>query len=290
MQSWLAISNSSAGSSDDEVIGEALTVLREVADVTHVATGSPDDLEVALAEHRAVDLVVAMGGDGSLHAIVQALHDADRLPGTAVGLVPLGTGNDFARTLELPQDPLAAARALADGALREIDLIIDGTDTVVVNAAHIGLGADGAARAAPIKPVLGPVAYALGAVSTLFSKGADVRITIDDESLNGRVAQVAVGNGRFVGGGGELLPHAVIDDGQMDVAVAFAATVRQRISYVLHLRRGTHPSQQFVHYTRAASVAVVGDATTCTTDGELTDPQTEHRWRVEPAGLVMRLP
>src|SRR5690606_2374198 len=108
--------------------------------------------------------------------------------------------------------------------------------------------------------------------------------------LSGRVAQAAVGNGRFVGGGGELLPDAVVDDGLMDVAVAFASTVRQRISYVLHLRRGTHPEQDFVHYTRATSVHIVGEGTRCTTDGELTEPQAEHQWRLVPGGLAMRLP
>lgn len=290
MQTWLAISNASAGSSDDDTIASALAVLRERAEVRHVATSSPDDLATALADHPDVDLVVAMGGDGSLHAVVQELHDAGRLPETPVGLVPLGTGNDFARTVELPEDPLEATRALVAGEVRRIDLIVDGSDTVVVNAAHIGLGADGAARAAPVKPILGPLAYALGSASTLFSKGAKVRITIDGRVLGGRVAQAAVGNGRFVGGGGELLPEAVVDDGLMDVAVAFASTVRQRITYALHLSRGTHPEQEFVHYTRARSVQVIGEGTRCTTDGELTDPQAEHRWRIVPGGLAMRLP
>ncbi len=290
MPRLLAISNAGAGSSTAEVVDACLAALRETAEVTHVATKDPDDLASTLAQHPDVDVVAALGGDGSLHAVVQALHDAGRLPGTAVALVPLGTGNDFARTLDLPQDAVAAAMAVAHGALREIDLIVDGDDRVVVNAAHIGIGAEAAVRAEPVKPILGPLAYALGALSTLFTRSADVRVTIDDETLHGRVAQVAVGNGRFVGGGGELLPHAVVDDGLLDVTVAFASTVPKRVAYALHLRRGTHPEQDFVHYTKARTVHVVGDGTRCTTDGELTEPETEHAWRVTPAGLVMQLP
>lgn len=290
MDSWLAVSNDDAGTSDDEVIAATLEALRKVADVQHVATRDPDHLSATLAEHPDVDLVVAMGGDGSLHAVVQALHDADRLPGTPVGLVPLGTGNDFARTLGLAEDPVDAARELAAGHVRRIDLILDGAGTVVVNAAHVGIGAEAAARAEPVKPALGPAAYVLGAVSTLFSGSAHVRVTIDAETVSGHVAQVAVGNGRFVGGGGELLPHAVVDDGLMDVSVAFAANVTQRIAYALHLRRGTHPEATFVHYTRATSVKVVSDGLRCTSDGELSDARTEHSWELLAGRLAMRLP
>ena len=290
MNSWLAVSNANAGTSDEEVIARALSALREVADVDHVATEDPDDLAAALAKHPDVDLVVSMGGDGSLHAVVQALHDAGRLPGTPVGLVPLGTGNDFARTLDLSTDPVVAARDLANGSVRPIDLILDSTGRVVVNAAHVGIGAEAAARAEPVKPALGPIAYVLGAISTLFSRSADVHVTIDDRTLSGRVAQVAVGNGRFVGGGGELLPHAIVDDGAMDVAVAFAARLPQRIAYALHLRRGTHPGADFVHYTRAQSVRVEGEPVRCTTDGELSDPRREHGWELHAGGLAMRLP
>ena len=121
MNSWLAVSNANAGTSDEEVIARALSALREVAHVDHVATEDPDDLASTLAEHPDVDLVVSMGGDGSLHAVVQALHDADRLPGTPVGLVPLGTGNDFARTLGLSTDPVVAARVLDIATFRRRD-------------------------------------------------------------------------------------------------------------------------------------------------------------------------
>lgn len=290
MQTALAISNANAGSSDEATIAAVLEVLRESVDVTHVATQDPEHLAETLAEHRDVDLVVSMGGDGSLHAVVQALHDAGRLPDTPVGLVPLGTGNDFARTLELDTDPVAAARDLAAGSVRSIDLVLDGTGMVVVNAAHVGIGAEAAARAEPFKRFLGPVAYVIGAISTLFTRSAHAHVTIDGDELKGHVAQIAVGNGRFVGGGGELLPRAVIDDGRMDVAVSFAASVPQRILYALHLRRGTHPDADFVHYTRATRVHVRGDRMRCTSDGELTDPAPEHEWHLVPGGLAMQLP
>lgn len=287
---WLAISNSGAGTSDEETVRRCLAAMREHVAVDHVATADPDDLDAALADHPDARVVVAMGGDGSIHAVVQALFSADRLSDSTVALVPLGTGNDFARTLDLPEDPVEAARAAATGVDRPLDLIVDGTGKVVVNAAHVGIGAEAAARARPMKKILGPVAYALGALSTLFTPSARLQVRVDDRRLSGRIAQVAVGNGRFVGGGGELLPHASVDDGVMDVAVAFASTTRQRILYALHLRRGDHPDQDFVEYTTARTVEVRGEDLRCTTDGELSERLPEHRWRIVPAGWTMRLP
>lgn len=289
MQKWLAISNAAAGSSDDEVIAKALTVLREVADVTHLATHDPADLAQALSRHPDADLVVAMGGDGSLHAVVQALHEAERLPATVVGLVPLGTGNDFARSLDLPDDPVDAARVLVGGRVRSLDLVVDDEGQVVVNAAHVGLGARAGERAEPLKRFLGPLAYVVGTVSTLFSRTPRLRVQIDQRDLTGRIAQVAVGNGRFVGGGGELLPHAVLDDGVMDVAVVRASTIPRRISYALHLRRGTQTQEDYVEYMTARTVSVEGESLTCTNDGELGEPRRHHSWRVVPGGLRMRL-
>lgn len=290
MARWLAISNAGAGTSTDETVRACLAVWREAHTVDHAATADRDDLDRTLAAHPDVTVVVAMGGDGTVHAVVQSLHDAGRLGSVDVALVPLGTGNDFARTLGLPEDPIAAARALRSASRRTIDLIVDGEDRVVVNAAHVGIGADAAARAHPIKPVLGRVAYAVGALTTLFVRSPRLDVTIDDEVLAGRIAQVAVGNGRFVGGGGELLPHARIDDGVMDVAVAFASTVPRRIVYALTLRRGRHPGQDFVEYTTAVSVEVRGADLRCTTDGELGDPQPVHGWRLLPSAWSMLLP
>lgn len=286
----MAISNSGAGTSDQTVVHRCLAAMREHVEVDHVVTTDLDDLDAALAAHPDAPVVVTMGGDGSIHAVVQALFAADRLPRTAVALVPLGTGNDFARTLGLPEDPVEAARAAAAGVERPLDLIVDGTGVVVVNAAHVGIGAEAAARARPMKKVLGPVAYAVGALTTLFTPSARLQVRLDDRRLSGRIAQVAVGNGRFVGGGGELLPHASVDDGVMDVAVAFASSTRQRVLYALHLHRGDHPEQEFVEYTTAHTVEVRGDDLRCTTDGELTERRPEHRWRIVPAGWAMRLP
>ncbi len=295
MTSLLAIANADAGTADEEAISNVMAVL-DGLDVELVETSSPQDLATALDDHPSLDGVVVLGGDGSLHAVVDALRSAGRLGTVTVGLVPLGTGNDFAATLGLSDDPVDAARVITAGRTREIDLIIDGQDEVVVNAAHIGIGAEAAKAARPWKKALGPVGYVVGAVLTgirgLTQPGARLEITVDGTTLTRKqpVIQVAVGNGGFVGGGTPLLPEADPSDGALDVAVSYTESPRRRIAYAWHVRRGDHHRRDDVVYRRGTQVSVRGDKLACTSDGELSGPRSEHSWRIEPAALTMYVP
>lgn len=296
MTTLLAIANADAGSSSDDVVDEVVASLRDHFDLELVTTSGPEDLARALADRPALDVVLVLGGDGSLHAVVAALHRAGRLSDVTVGLVPLGTGNDFAATLGLPGDHLQAAEVLVTGHTRRIDLIRDDKDGVVVNAAHIGIGAEAAAAARPWKKALGPVGYVIGALLTglrgLTTPGARLVITVDGERLRRKepVIQVAVGNGRFVGGGAPLLPQADPSDGRLDVSVSYTESPRRRIAYAFSVRRGDHHRRDDVHYLRGTEVTVTGDALRCTSDGELTEPSRTHRWRLVPGALTMYVP
>jgi diacylglycerol kinase (ATP) len=293
--SLLAIANADAGSSDDAAVDEVVSALTTSVDVELVRTSSPDDLADALTERPDLDAVAVLGGDGSLHAVVQALRDADRLD-VVVGLVPLGTGNDFAATLALPATPAEAAQVIARGRTQTVDLVVDGHGAVVVNAAHIGIGAEAAAAARPWKKALGPVGYAVGAALTglkgLTTPGAHLRITVDGEQLTRKepVIQVAVGNGRYVGGGAPLLPRADPSDGLIDVSVSYTESPRRRIAYAFSVRRGEHHRRDDVVYLRGTSVEVRGDALRCTSDGELTEASAHHAWHIEPGALTMYVP
>lgn len=295
MDSLLAIANADAGTADDAAVDAVMEVLRTSCNVALVRTSTPDDLATALEDHPTVDAVVVMGGDGSLHAVVDALRTADRLAVT-IGLVPLGTGNDFAATLGLPEDPAKAAEVIVRGRARAIDLVIDGKDSIVINAAHIGIGAEAAAAAGPWKRALGPVGYVVGAVLTgakgLTAPGAHLSITVDGKTLTRKepVIQVAIGNGRYVGGGAPLLPQADPSDGLLDVSVSYTKSPRRRIAYAFSVRRGDHHRRDDVIYLRGSEVTVTGDALRCTSDGELTEPSTRHSWHIEPAAVSMFTP
>ena len=118
----------------------ALSVLRRTASVELCKTSRPDELDGVL--HRAGSRrIVVAGGDGSLHAVVAALHRRNDLEGAVLGLLPLGTGNDFARANDIPLDIEEAAEVIGTGVPRLRDLVVDEVGEIVVNSVHAGAGA-----------------------------------------------------------------------------------------------------------------------------------------------------
>lgn len=314
MNRLLLITNAAAGTADERAIEEALEVLREGAQVEVVATRDEDELLTALADRPGLPVVVA-GGDGSLHALVAALDqlgrlrpadgyedgDGDEDEAPVVGLVPLGTGNDFSRAIDLPRDPGAAAAVVLGGRTAPIDVVRDETGGLVVNVAHVGVGAAAGERARPWKARfsrfrLGVVGYAVGAVLALFTTdGWRLAVVADGRRLAGgrrRVLQVAVANGRTIGGGARIAPDSDVSDGLIDVAVSFATGRAARIRYGLAMRRGRHHELDDVVRTRAREVTVRARRGTFTvnTDGELSQPLRSRTWRVEPAAYRMLVP
>src|SRR4051794_12356123 len=156
------ITNSEAGSNDEENLDKALAVLRASTDVEVAATSNQGELDGVLHRRGGRQVVVA-GGDGSLHAVIAALHRRHELSDTVVGLIPLGTGNDFARGMEIPLDSADAARVVVHGQVRPVDLIVDCLGEVVVNNVHVGAGARASRNATRYKKVFGRFGYALGA-------------------------------------------------------------------------------------------------------------------------------
>jgi diacylglycerol kinase (ATP) len=289
----LALTNADAGSAETEEVEAALDALRETYDVEVGVCTDVEDLRPLLAGRDGRPVVV-FGGDGSLHSVVSVLVHEEWLDDTPVALVPLGTGNDFARTLGLPLDAADAASGLPSARERRIDLLVEEGGEVVVNAVHIGVGVDAAEEAADLKPRYGRFGYLLGAVRTGFvSKGQRLRVVIDDVVVaSGRhhVLQVAVGNGRFVGGGTPIAPHADPGDGEVDVVLSYALAPVKRFAYAVGVRLGRHGMRQDVQTYRGKQVTVTGPAFRWNVDGELHGPDTRRSWRLRPGALRLLAP
>ncbi|MDH2413264.1 diacylglycerol kinase family protein [Nocardioides sp. CER19] len=280
---YLVVVSPAAGNTDDSKLTRALTVLRgSGAEVELVESGSPDELDTVLDRVDDRVLVVA-GGDGSLHAVVQALHDRGKLASVTLGLVPLGTGNDFARSLDVPLAPEAAAHAIVEGTPCRLDLLVDDHDGVVVNSVHTGAGAAAARAADRWKARLGRAGYVVGALTTAVNPPTvRVRVVVDGRVVHdGRVLQVAVGNGAYVGGGTALTPDADPTDGAADVLIARPATGWAHVTYAAGLLVGRHHLHEDVDTFRGRVVEVTGERFWCSVDGELTGPHHARRWRVE---------
>ena len=210
----LVITNSEAGTSDEERLAEALAVLRERASVEVAATSNPGELDGVLHRAGSRHIVVA-GGDGSLHAVISALHRRHELENAVVGLLPMGTGNDFARGVGIPLDIEDAARVVLDGKPRTMDLVVDEVGEIVVNSVHVGAGANASRRGQRWKDRLhsigvgkvnlGKLGYPIGAAMTAWNPpiirvrievDGEVVVDLDEPDPDGRGRQRLVGRRR----------------------------------------------------------------------------------------------
>ncbi|HYH35276.1 MAG TPA: diacylglycerol kinase family protein [Nocardioides sp.] len=303
MESYLVITNEGAGTADQARLDDALEVLAAQASVEVAATSNPGELDGVL--HRAGSRrIVVAGGDGSLHAVVTALHRRNDLADAVLGLLPLGTGNDFARGMDIPLDPVDAARLLLEGEARPVDLIEDELGGIVVNNVHVGAGAQASRRGHRWKERLGAIGvgglnlgklgYPIGALQgALKPPQIRLRVQVDGEvvvDVDDPVLMVAVGNSTSVGGGTELTPHADAEDGRVDVMVSRSVGPLAKFSYVAHLARGRHDRRDDVLYLRGREVSICGEAFWCSADGEVSGPERRRTWKVVPAAYRMVLP
>lgn len=293
MEPLLLITNAEAGSADRDRVRTALEVLRAATDVEVAETSNPGELDGVLHRRGGRPVVVA-GGDGSLHAVVAALHRRHELADVLLALIPLGTGNDFARGTGIPLDPERAARLVVSGDQRPVDLIVDGLGEVVVNNVHIGAGTQASRYARTYKQVFGRLGYAMGAAKAAV-KPPFVRLRVEADGevvadLADPVLMVAIGNGSRVGGGAEITPEATPEDGKMDLMVSSSVGPLARVGYAARFWRGRHHERDDVRYLRARNVIVTGQGFYCSADGEIYGPERQRSWTVEPGAFTMRLP
>lgn len=290
---FLVVTNDAAGSADDDSVRAALGVLEAGgADVRVDSCANPGDLDGVL-DTRSGRTVVVVGGDGSLHTMVSVLRRRGELAEVPLGLVPLGTGNDLARTVGIPLDPAEAAQALLRGTRRLLDLVVDDAGGVVVNVVHAGVGAEAAARATLLKSGLGRAAYAVGGVvAGATATGWNLTVSVDGRAveLDGPALMVAVANGRTIGGGSEIAPDAAPDDGALDVVVATSTGPLARLGFGLAMREGEHVGREDVVCVRGQSVTVAGEPFPLNADGEIEEDVTSRTWTVEPGAWSLLTP
>ena len=171
---------------------------------------------------------------------------------------------------------------------------MDDRGGVVVNAVHVGVGAEAAQQAGRFKPRLGVLAFGIGAVAAgLRSTGWRLRVEVDGRVLadaHRRSLMVAVANGTGIGGGTELLPEALVDDGQLDVLVSYAAGPVARVRFGAALATGKHLQDKDVRTARGTTVTISGEQVGVNADGEVGEEIRRRRWTVEPGAWSLLRP
>lgn len=292
VEGYLVVANAHAGTAEQPRIDAAVATLASAAPTRLWRTGGVDELDEALEGAVEAGLVVvAVGGDGSLHAVVSRLWERAELGDAVLGLVPCGTGNDFARGLDLPLDPIAAAERIIDGHRHALDVLVDDQGHVVVNAVHAGLGAIAAERAEGLKQRLGAAAYPVGALlEAVRAEGWALEVSVDGVPLElpgARVLLVGVGNGPSIGGGTLLCPRADPGDGVLDVMVSCATGPAARVGFGTDLRTATHLERDDVVSARGTEVRIAGEAVAHDADGELSDEVVDRTYRVAPGAWAL---
>ncbi|WP_322921911.1 lipid kinase [Nocardioides renjunii] len=218
--------------------------------------------ELAGALERAMesepDLLVVGGGDGTIGCAADLVAHTP----TVLGVLPLGTANDFARTLEIPDTLTAAVDTLLHGKVVDVDLgRVDGR--AYLNVASIGLSVAVAQRLTPgLKRRLGRFAYPVATVAAYRShRPFDARLELEDGTVLELqdLMQVAVGNGRHYGGGLTVAPRASIDDHLLDVYAVVQGRLRDHVSVARLLRTGHLVDHDRVHHVTARRLRLVTD-------------------------------
>lgn len=227
----------------------------------------------AAALREGFELIVAVGGDGTVHEVANGFFDGEApiRPDARLGVIPAGSGSDLVKTLGLPADPLAAVERLVHGAPRALDLARvtfrgpDGQETQrwSINIASVGMPAAVLEKMATLPGwVHGQARYVLGSLLAI----ADQRpfaLTwrVDGEAMpSKRALFVAVGNARYFGAGMHVLPQALQDDGQLDVVVLEERPVWELLAAFPRIYAGTHLDLAMVTSARGRRVEIDADA------------------------------
>jgi YegS/Rv2252/BmrU family lipid kinase len=232
---------------------------------------------VGRAVSEGADLIVLGGGDGSVSSVVDFLVEGEAV----LGLLPLGTANDFARTLGIPTNVRSACETIARGAVVDVDLGLAGED-YFVNVASVGLGVEVTKALSPaLKRRTGALAYPTAATRAFFSHqpfSATLAFPNGEHPPASfeRLLQVAVGNGRFYGGGLAVAPGADIDDRSLDVYAIELGRRRDLLGVTRYLRSGEFIHREGVHYYSTRAVRIETDPPLpINIDGELVDRPPE---------------
>lgn len=281
--------NPGASSTDPDAVAEVVALLPGVVVATTDAPGHGAHLAADAARHG-FDTVIAAGGDGTITEVVDGLASLAEPPRLA--LIPLGTGNDLARTLGVPLDVKAAVATLLEERERRIDVVAveadDGARTCSINVSAGGFSGEVSEAMTPeSKKLLGPLAYLWSAMK-VFPELAPykTRITWDDGEVETLEAlNIVVANARTIGGGRAVAPRANPEDGLLDVVIVRFGTTLDLAKVAARIIAGDYLADDLVSLRRAASLRIESDPPMpWNADGELIS-RAAISFRVRPRAL-----
>ncbi|MBN9388464.1 MAG: lipid kinase [Chloroflexi bacterium] len=244
-----------------------------------------------LLEKTEVDTVIVGAGDGSISALAGTLADRK----IRLGVIPLGTANDFARTLNIPKDIKKVVEIIKAGYTERVDLGLSG-DKCFLNVASVGLGVEVAGKMNhSLKKWIGPLAYGVAAFEA-FSQRRPIHFKLTYKEAGHetirefKALQVAVANGRYFGGGIVSAPDATLDDSLLSVTVLEEMGLLELARIIPGLLDGSYVKHPKVQHFNTTEVLVETRRThRVNLDGEVCQ-RTPLRFKVHPAALEVFVP
>ena len=225
------------------------------------------------------DLVLAAGGDGTLNQVLNGLlasdHEFETLP--VLGVIPIGSGNDFARSVHIKDNVDQIVKLIQDFKHKKIDLgkihfLTSKKNHFFINEADVGMGPEVVKKVSVGSKSLGAaVAYYKAILSTFKNyKPIIVHASSPQWQWHGKIRTLAVANGKFFGHGLCIAPNALVDDGISSIFIVEDASIFDFIRFSGKLKKGKKISFQKVHYLETTSIKLDADsACTIEADGEL---------------------
>ena len=239
------------------------------ARVEWVETQAPEEA-IALAQEAAIEgyeLVVAVGGDGTVNEVLNGLMQAQSQGHeVTLGVIPTGSGNDFAWLAGIPIEPLAACQRLFDGQTRMVDVghvrEAGGRERYFDNGCGAGFDARVSLEARGLKRLGKSLVYVVAVLKTimLHHQAPSFRIGLDERELTRPTMMLTIGNGQRHGGAFHSTPHAVLDDGLLEVCIAGKLSRLGLLRIIPQFMRGVHEAHEQVSMERARRVTVRADA------------------------------
>lgn len=235
------------------------------------------------------DIIVAVGGDGTINEVISGVY---KLNGV-VGIIPAGTGNDFARSLDISTNFYNAINNIFNGTINEIDTGLI-NNQIFINVASIGLDAHIAAEANKLKRYFtGTKAYIISLLKGLITyKSIKVKVVMEKETIDKRIMLAAFCNGAYYGGGMNIAPTADPTDNLLDICIVEDMSKLKLLKLFPTIFKGKHTVFKEVKVYRAKELLIYSDNDlVINTDGEIScySPNNEEAITVKIAAQRLKI-
>jgi YegS/Rv2252/BmrU family lipid kinase len=247
-----------------------------------------DASEIAANSTNDFKNIIAVGGDGTLQEVINGLNNID----INIGIIPVGTGNDFVRAMNIPIEPQKALNTLIGGHIKQIDAGKVG-ERIFHNGVGIGFDAWVVYESLKIKMLRGHAIYLYSIIKTLKNyKAPLMELKFNDKSVTKKLFLITVGNGTSLGGGIKLTPFAKMDDGLLDLNIIQDVNKFKILQNLLKAYSGEHVNMPEVTVDKCKSIVVKSDEGLAVhADGELISCKlTEVNIQIIPKAIKFVVP